>query len=120
MCKCLGKYQQEHMNIAWWLAMPVSVGPLLEGKLVHPSESHFCHACWALLPASSCLAPRPYRTAAGQRSKAAFYQLLEIGLVSTSKSLIWCYAVGQNALLFRPYCQSLLLLQHRDLVFGAM
>lgn len=51
MCKCLGKYQQEHMNIAWWLAMPVSVGPSLEGKLVHPSESHFCHACWALLPA---------------------------------------------------------------------
>lgn len=85
---------------------------------VHPSDSHFWHACWALLPASSCLAPRPYRTGAGQTSTAAFYQPLEIGPVSISKSLIWCYVVGQNILLFRPCFQSLLLLQHRDLVFG--
>lgn len=87
-------------------------------SFVHLSDSHFWRACWALLPASSCLAPRPYRTGAGQTSTAAFYQPLEIGPVSISKSLIWCHVIGQNVLLFRPYCQSLLLPQHHDLVFG--
>lgn len=87
---------------------------------VHPSESHFWHACWALFPPSPCLAPGPYRIGAGQTSVAAFYQPLEIGPVSISKSLIWCYVVGQNVLLFRPYCQSLLILQHHDLLFEAM
>lgn len=122
MCQCLGKYQQECMNMpgSWqclWVWDPTGreAGWCLLSTQVGVTSGMLGTAPCLLLPA-----PRPYGTGAGQTSTAAFYQPLEIGPVSISKSLIWCYVVGQNVLLFRPYCQSLLLLQQHDLVFGAM
>lgn len=121
MCKCLGKYQQECMNMpgSWqclwaWDPTGKEAGWCPLSTQVGVTSGMLGTAPCLLLPGTQTIWDRSWANI-----NSSFLSATEIGPVSISKSLIWCYGVGQNVLLFRPYCQSLLLLQQHDLVFGA-